>query len=183
MDLLFYDTETTGFGECRLVELAYALAPTNCGLIGDPEIITFRVKPIIPIEEGATKVHGISDEDVAGHPYFHERQEHAMLAEVFPACLAVAHNAPFDRGVMQREGIAVPHCIDTKIIARQLYPDAPDYRLQTLREHLGIELDVRAHSAGGDVAVLIALFKEMQKKLMKVWGENAEEALTRMARF
>ena len=183
MDLLFFDTETTGLGECRLVELAYAYSPAEAGLVGDPEVVSFRVKPIIPIEDETVRIHGITNEMVEHEQYFSERSDYPMLVEIFPQCLAVAHNLPFDRGVLSREGIGIGQGIDTRLIAKKIWPDCPDYRLQTLREYLKITVPGEAHTAEGDVLVLIELFRREQNELRRIWGDTPQEALTRMARY
>lgn len=183
MDLFFFDSETTGFGSCHIVEGAFAFTPHIAGTFRTPEIRTFRVKPPIPIDPDATRVHGISDEDVAALPAFATIPEYEMLREILPSCLLIAHNAPFDRAVLEREGLSVPNVIDTRRVAKAVFPDVPNHQLQTLRRHLGINLEAKAHSAAGDVAVLIGLFILAQSEIMRIHGDSAEEALSRMARY
>ena len=61
-NIIFLDTETTGFKEPRMIQLAYK---TNK--------YTFEslYNPTRPIDEGATGVHGITDEKVADAPVFY----------------------------------------------------------------------------------------------------------------
>lgn len=181
MDLVFLDTETTGFGECRLIELAYAHTVPLAGTFDVPEIRSFRVKPPIPIEEQASAVHGIYPEMLALEPSFQEHPEYADLQKILGESLVVMHSAPFDVGVLEREGISVPYWLDTKRAARVIYPKLERHKLQSLRKDLGLEVEGEAHTAGGDVAVMIALFRHMQKELRRIWGESPEEALQRLA--
>ena len=181
MDLVFLDTETTGFGQCRLIELGYAYTLPNAGTFEIPEIFSFRVKPPIPIEGQASAVHGIYDEMLALELPLQERPDFGNLKEIFESSLVIAHNGPFDRDVLAREGIFVQYLLDTKKAAKAVYPHAPSHRLQHLREHFGLEIEGAAHSAAGDVAVLIALFRQMQKDLGNLWGEDPEDALARLA--
>lgn len=164
MNLIFLDTETTGFGECRLVEFAYANQATD-----EQIILTFRVKPPILIEDQAITVHGIRNEDVAELWPFIEHPDYVGVKNWIEkdGSVVVAHNAPFDIAVLKREGINVHTFIDTKKIAMKLYKNAPNHKLQTLREYLHLESgltaeEAKAHSAGGDVSILKRLFYQMR---------------------
>src|SRR5262245_11712269 len=102
-----FDTETTGLhASDRLVELG--AVRFRGGLI-EGEFVAV-VNPGVPIPQGATAVHGIRDEDVAGRP---------RAAEVLPSFLSfiegaalVGHNAPFDVRVLAlellRAGLRLP---------------------------------------------------------------------------
>lgn len=57
------DTETTGLRNAQPIEIAITDIEGNA-------LLNCRCKPAIPIEPGATKIHGIRDEDVAGLPGF-----------------------------------------------------------------------------------------------------------------
>lgn len=172
MDIVLLDTETTGFKECRLVEIAWKKN-------AEP-IRSFRVKAPIPIEEGATAVHGIKDEDLAALPLFAEHPEYQELKLLLEHSCVIAHNASFDIAVMQREGIFIPDVIDTKKISRLVYPHAPDHKLQTLRQYLQLDISGDAHSAGGDVAVLAALFDSMSATMV-MNGTPEDSVLKEMA--
>lgn len=154
MNLIFLDTETTGFGNCRLIELAWMQE-------GEP-LRAMRVKPPIPIEAQAIAVHGITEAMLEGLPAFELRPEYPVLKELFEKNVVIAHNASFDIGVLAREGIVVDAFIDTRKIAQKLYKNAPNHKLQGLRDYLHLEVEGEAHSAAGDVAVLAALFAQMR---------------------
>lgn len=169
MDLVFLDTETTGFGECRLIEIA---------LSEEKGIRVLRCKPPIPIEEGATAVHGIKMEDLEGMPLFVDHPEYAAVKKRIAESIVVAHNAKFDIGVLEREGIAVPTFLDTQKISKHIYPDAPNHRLQGLRDYLHLD-GGDAHSAGGDVLTLEALFDQMRSD-MELKGTAPDDVLRQM---
>ena len=152
---IFLDTETTGIADCRLVELAWS-EPSG-------RILTVRAKPPIPIEEEAIAIHGITEEDVKGLPAFVDNMQYAKIKELIEGSVVIAHNAPFDIDVLAREGIVVRNFIDTLAVAKKLYPRFPRHNLQFLREHFQLEVAGDAHSAKGDVAVLIALYERMAK--------------------
>lgn len=66
--IVFFDLETTGINvsKDRIVEICVLKVMPD----GTETIKTWRVNPTIPIPEGASKVHGIYDKDVANEPTF-----------------------------------------------------------------------------------------------------------------
>lgn len=109
MSIILYDTETTGL-----------LKPEGTALNLQPHIIEFfgitiddqrkkvrkkfhtLVKPPIPISEKITKITGITNEMVADAPVFTEVYQN--LTRFFFGChTLVAHNAPFDIGMIANE--------------------------------------------------------------------------------
>lgn len=151
--LIFLDTETTGIDNCRMIELAY------CAEDGVPT--SLRVKPPIPIEFGAMAVNHITEKMVADLKPFAKHGSYKVIKKELEAGIIVAHNAPFDLGVLDREGIDITDYICTKEMAKAMYPRAEQHRLQYLRYWLGLEIEGEAHTAEGDIAVLEALFRRM----------------------
>lgn len=174
MDVIFLDTETTGFGNCRLVELAYRKRGYKVGHAA-------RVKPPIAIEEGAAQIHGITNEMCKDWPLFANLPQYQEIKETLERAVIVAHNAKFDIGVLEREGIICPMHIDTQKVAKMLYPHAPNHKLQGLRSYLQLDAEGDAHSAEGDVAVLAALFENMVAT-MEMRGTDPEDVLGAMMR-
>lgn len=153
---IFFDTETTGLKEPRLVELAYSID-------GRP-IQSFRCKPPKDIELDATVINGIRNKDVEMLQPFNEMACYQEIKELFENNTMVAHNAVFDVGVMANEGIFIQDFICTKNMARTVFPDAPSHRLQHLRYWLDLDVEGQPHSATGDVVVLMALYDAMAMK-------------------
>lgn len=91
------DTETTGLdpSEHGIVEIA--VVHVELGSEEDPRVaFRSRVRAPMPIDEGASQVHGITDEDLVDAPTWEE-----VIDEVVAACslrTVVAYNAPFDWG-------------------------------------------------------------------------------------
>lgn len=83
--LLIVDTETTGL-EGEVIEIAVVTVQGEL-LFGS------LVRPTLPIEECATKVHGLTDVDLAGAPEW--PQVRGQLTGVLHGLLAF--NAAFDR--------------------------------------------------------------------------------------
>jgi DNA polymerase III subunit epsilon len=101
---VFVDTETTGLEEHdEVIELA--LLPfdyeRDTGRIvavhSDLALCELR-QPSFPIPPESTGVHGVSDADVAGHVIDPDR----IRAIVEPAQLILAHNAAFDRPMVEK---------------------------------------------------------------------------------
>lgn len=98
------------------------------------------------------EIHGITAEQVADAPTF---------ADVWPGLLRLigdgplaCHNSRFDMGVLRAcldtNGITHPAvaCLCTLRLARQVLPQLPNHRLDTLAAHFDIPLD--HHNAASD---------------------------------
>lgn len=179
-DLIFLDTETTGKGpDDRLLQIGFCYAVANperlefktyssesgqfsreAGLIS-PAVYAFEFKPDVPITFEAMAVHNITPEMVETKHRFADTNFLPMMKEASNVAIMVAHNAPFDLSIMDREGVRFHKWIDTLRVARHLI-DSPNYQLQYLRYSLGlnklISQPIASHDAGGDVVVLVYLF-------------------------
>jgi DNA polymerase III epsilon subunit-like protein len=172
MDIYFLDTETTGFVDGRLLQLAFKKR-------GGSDIVCEFYNPPVPIEVEAMEVHGITEKMVADKPAFEESESFRVLPGLLAKGILVAHNAAFDVGVLEGEGIPVGEQICTMKVTRARY-DTPNHRLQYLRYLWGIELDEAfAHDAKGDVLVLEAIFERMLREAMEEYGESEEQAIAR----
>jgi DNA polymerase III epsilon subunit family exonuclease len=146
------DLETTGFSAVndRVVEMA-------CVLVRDRIIVdrwSTLVNPERRIPEHATRVHGITDEDVANAPSFELAQR--QLYRRCRGATVVAHNAAFDLAFLPALHRLPSLC--TVRLARRAFPDAPNYKNQTLRAYLELDRDpalaaFSAHRALGDAMV------------------------------
>ena len=112
-----------------------------------------------------TFVHGIRKEDVQDLDeflFFHDR-----LSEILDGAVIAAHNALFDLSVLNAVcdlyGLEHYHnpYVDTVTIARRVYPECYDHKLNTMADYLCIDLD--HHHAGSDsFACLMILLKAME---------------------
>lgn len=98
------------------------------------------------------ELHGISPDMVRFEKNFPVLWEE--ISPIMDSGVLVAHNAPFDLGVLsklfRRYGIsrsADPY-VCTVQLGRKCLPDAPNHKLNTLCEMLGIQLD--HHNAASD---------------------------------
>lgn len=154
--LTFFDAETTSLDEPRLIEGAIGML--------DGKVREFRAKNPVPIDMESESIHGISADSIAHLPFFKDRDDYEEIKLALENGIVVAHNAPFDVGVLANEGIRVTESIDTERVSRHLWPDLARHNLQYLRValHVSISQDERvAHSAAGDVRVLMAVFQKM----------------------
>ena len=156
-----FDCETTGTmpGRDEIVSLAVVRLDAN-----GVETARFArlVRPSFPIPAEATAVHGIGDEDVASAPPFAEIARE--LRELLAGAVFVAHNAPFDLGMLQHAfapaGIGYrPSGVSCTVDGlRLLGPLAEDHRLESLCERHGILLE-DVHEALSDVLATVALLR------------------------
>jgi DNA polymerase III epsilon subunit family exonuclease len=176
--LVAWDTETTGVSteKDHLVELA-ALAFDE-----DFEQRAFErlVRPPVPIPAEATKIHGITDENVAGAPESAEALTEFIefLSWVGTPRILIAHNAAFDvgitRGECRRRRLAFPTpeiVLDSCMLAKQLLPELRSHRLEFLASHFGVTFG-RLHRAAEDVRALKGVF-------LKLLGLAADRAATK----
>lgn len=163
--LIVLDTETTGMSPAeghRVIEIG-CLELNN---LRKGEGRRWYLDPEREIPEDATRVHGITNEMVAGCPKF------ADVAEEWLAFIAgdplVIHNAAFDVGFLNAE---LARCrlpllnnqrvIDTLTMARRKFPGA-SVSLDSLCKRLGVDNSQRTfHGALLDAHLLAEVYVEL----------------------
>ncbi len=169
--LIFLDTETTGNGpQDRLCQLAYKKEKDSL-----EHLFNEFFKPPLPISIESMSIHHITEEQVADKPLFVEYPLYPSLKIQLedPHTIVIAHNAPFDRGMLEQEDIRPTHWIDTLRLIR--HHDAtmqiPKHSLQYLRYYLKLELAtteaITAHDARSDILVLESLFHYLYREFQK----------------
>lgn len=165
--VIVVDTETTGLSVKnggRVIEIG-AVAVENGQITAE---LATLINSGGAISYGAFRVHGISEQMLAGKP---------TPQEVWPWFLEfagnsplVAHNAPFDRAFVHHElhllgmSLANPwHC--TVRLARRKLPRLFNHRLETVYKHLFGELpqDVQRHRALDDARMAARVWVELLK--------------------
>ncbi len=109
--VVFLDLETTGIDivKDRIVEIALL----KVKLDGTEEELILRVNPEMPISEEATRVHGITNEDVANEPTFKEVAK--QLAKFIEGCDMGGFNSNrFDIPLLAEEFMRADVDIDLK---------------------------------------------------------------------
>ncbi len=175
-NLVFLDTETTGIGpEDRLCQLAFKTAD---------ETYNELFKPSLRIPAEASAVTHITNKMVADKPAFQDSQDYTRIKTLLedPNSIMVCHNAPFDEGMLIREGINPSQYICTLKVIRYLDRDAKftQHKLQYLRYFLELEIEASAHDALGDVLVLEKFFDYVLEEMMKETGGEGDQAIAKM---
>jgi len=169
--LAIVDLETTGVdtATAQIVEVAVVHMGLHRGAV--PEVaVHSRVRPGIPIPEGAAAVHGITDEAVADAPTWRE---------IWPAVLhatqeriPVAYNAPYDQPVIsaeqERHGLIVPvhlrwgRWLDPLVLAHVADKYEKGKKLSQVAQRRGIQVD--AHGAAADTVATGMVFRQLLRE-------------------
>ncbi len=180
---ILLDTETTGAGEQdRIIQLGYLVLEG-----AKTEVHNDFCSSEVPINYSAMEVHGITPEMIEGKPKCTEVAAYKRLLELNkPENYLIIHNAPFDVGMLEKEGFQNRmQLIDTLRVAKHLLPNEEGHRLQYFRYKMGLYkleeaeakrlgVEVKAHDAIGDVLVLKLLLSELRKLVMQQYpGEDS----------
>ena len=170
MRQLLLDTETTGLDPRqghRIIEIA-AVEVVDRRLTGAH--LHFRVDPERDIDAGATEVHGMTREDLAGEPRFADiAQEFIDFAR---GAEWIIHNAPFDIAFFdaefERAGLPPSSSLyarltDTLALAREVFPGKRN-NLDALCERFGVSNAHRTmHGALLDAELLAHVYLAMTR--------------------
>ncbi len=178
-----FDTETTGLSvrEDAIIQIG-AVRVLN-GRIVDGEVLDTYVSPGRPIPPASTKIHKITDDHVAGAPdigvaghAFHQFARDAVL---------VAHNAPFDVGLLRRfqpeMGVEWNHpVLDTVLLSAVVFGTNEEHSLDALCLRLSVEIaEHERHTALGDARAtgeaLVRLLPLLQGKGIDTFGKLIDE--------
>ena len=131
------------------------------------------------------ETHGITPEIIENKPFLKETTGYKkLLEENNEENYLIIHNAPFDIGMLEKEGFENKmKLIDTLRCAKHLYPDSEAHRLQYFRYSLGIykkeqeeanklNIEIKAHDAIGDVLILKLFMSELVKKVKEKYPQN-----------
>lgn len=158
------DVEGNGHRPPDLVELA--AVPITAGAVG--EAASWLVKPPNPVKHHATRIHGLTNADLADRPPFQAVEAEVLAALDHPAI--VAHNAHVDLDVLRRtlRGWEPPEVFDTLKLARRLLPGRDTYRLAALVDAFdlaaGLPANLSPHRATYDAIVTARLFTHLARR-------------------
>lgn len=180
------DTETTGLDPDaghRLVEVA-ALELVNHVATGNH--LQLYVNPERDMPEDAFKIHGLSEEFLAGFPVFPEVA--GQLLEFLGDSRLVIHNANFDlkflNAELDRAGLAVlspERAVDTVALARRRFPGA-QVSLDALCRRFEIDNSTRTlHGALLDCELLAEVYLELRGGRQPGFNLAAEAEMARPA--
>lgn len=162
--LFIADTETTRFLENRIVSLAYIYCENGKRIAQD----YILVNPQAKIEEGASKVNGITYDKIKNCPTFDKVWE--SISAYMTNSVWVFHNSNYDElkviiPELKRYNIPVPshRVCCTLENAKLLIPkkEVKNYKLGTLCEYFGIDLGDRFHEADFDTEACARIFNRL----------------------
>jgi DNA polymerase III epsilon subunit-like protein/CBS domain-containing protein len=186
LPIIVLDLETTGLDvrRDRIVQVG-AVAMLGPRIL-DTSRLEQIIDPGIPISASATRIHGLSDADVAGAPRFAAYAE--TLRAVISGCAVVGHNIAFDVAVLRHEAARAgipwtdPPALDVALLAGALEPSLPDLGLENVTRLLGITIR-RRHRALGDALAAAEVFAALVPRLrdtdVRTLGEAQSFAASR----
>lgn len=166
--VIVVDVETTGLSAQRggrVIEVG-AVALEDGAIVAEFGTL---IDSGAAISYGAYRVHGISEDMLAGEPKPNEVWR--AFHEFAGAASLVAHNAPFDSAFVRHElariGLGLPnpwHC--TVRLARKKLPHLPNHRLDTVYCHLfgPIPHGTARHRALDDARLTARVWKELNNR-------------------
>ena len=181
--MIIFDLETTGLtpGEDRTVEIAYQKIMPSGEVIASVE----RLNPGRPIPEDATRVHGITDADVADAPKFSQRCYE--LWSIFEGSdvggfNVIGYDLPFLRAEFALMGKSFDYSnkrmLDGKVLYHKVAPRdlVASRNLSAAYKTYCGEQHETAHTAAGDVEVTVRVIEKLLEKHpeFRDWGYLAE---------
>jgi DNA polymerase III alpha subunit (gram-positive type) len=162
--------------------IADGVVEVACAIVrAGRQVETFRsfVNPGKRIPANASAIHHITDGDVQSAPPLEALQ--AQLMTMCAGAIVVAHNARFDLGFLPF--LAVRPVLCSMRLAMRVLPDAPNYKNQGLRHHLGLDDtilgDSTSHRALGDVHVRSRILAICLERYLAQGGADDVDSLVR----
>jgi DNA polymerase-3 subunit epsilon len=170
--IVAFDTETTGlnpFDGDRVIEFgAVEIRLDSKGFIQEVTPHQVLINPERPIPRAASRVSGITDDQVAGAPTFEKVAR--KIRSVLEGGILVAHNLSFDvnfiRSELDRIGMGWPPTlaeVDTLRLSQRLLPELRSHRLESVCNALGVDL-TNAHRAVHDAEACGRAFIELSNR-------------------
>ncbi|CAM2891746.1 DNA polymerase III, epsilon chain [Legionella steigerwaltii] len=184
MRQIVLDTETTGIGH----EQGHRVIEIGCVELFDRKLTGkhFHVylNPQRQVDEGAFRVHGISNEFLQDKPLFEEKAEEFW--QFIEGAELIIHNAPFDVGFLNSELKLIQwkkkledYCtiIDTLVLARDKYPGQRN-SLDALCKRFGIDhFNRELHGALLDAEILAYVYLAMTGGQTSLFAEVEETSI------
>lgn len=179
------DLETTGLDVTRERVVQVGAVAMVGGKILEKPRLDQLINPGIPIPPSATRIHGLTDGDVAGAPDFAAYAP--VLREFISGRVVIGHNIAFDLAILRHEAARVgiewhePPALDLVLLAGALEPSLPDLALETVARLLGVTIQGR-HTALGDCLATAEAYSRLLPRLREDDVRTLGEALTLSAR-
>ena len=182
-----FDTETTGLEPSNgdeIIQIGAARIVNNRLL--RRETFDQLVDPEMPLKPEGIPIHGITDAIVAGAPdmtgaltAFHHFAEDAVL---------VAHNAPFDMGMLRRAALETGvyfdnRVLDTILLSAMVWGQSAPHTLDALTARLGIAIPPEErHTAMGDTRATAEAYLRLSAALKAKGLDRFEDVLSEVRR-
>ena len=186
--LIAFDTETTSAdpSTTRVVQIAAIQRNLNSFPTEDKVILNELCDPECTIDRGASEVHGITAEMVKGLPNDISRAQYLAeyiwnLEQEGLRVVVCGHNSDgFDIPTLARlaGGEIVGERLDTLRLARRIYQKAPNHKLGSLHEGLGLGSAEGAHDALADIKMVLNLVDKFILDTGKTLEQLVEELKT-----
>lgn len=149
-----FDTETTGLSVQNDEIVQIGAVRILGGRIVKGEVIDTYVDPGRPIPPASTRIHGVTDAHVAGAPDIGKAGR--ALHDFARDAVLVAHNAPFDIGLLRKSRSATgadwTHpVLDTVLLSAVVFGTNEEHTLDALCNRLSVTIaEDKRHTALGD---------------------------------
>lgn len=158
-ELFVLDTETASL-EGGVCDIAIARLDADLNIIWQDESL---IDPERPISPSASGIHHITDKMVWDKPTLSEYmtlKDHPLQT---PNPILCGHNVQFDIRMLGEHTPLQHRRICTLKLARLLWPEAADHKLQTLRYTFDLDAGT-AHRAMGDVLACVNLLRLVRRE-------------------
>jgi DNA polymerase III epsilon subunit family exonuclease len=177
------DVETTGLDPARGDRIvSIACVRIRNGVVRPAEMLDVLVNPGRPLPPASTRIHGITEEMVAGAPPLE-----AVLPEILSFALGtvlVGHHVWFDLGFLRaamdrlalRPLTDTHPVLDTRLLSQIVHRSLARHDLETVCVRLGVAPRAR-HSALGDALATAEIFPRLVELLRRRGIETLGQAL------
>lgn len=154
------DLETTGFGNNdKIIEVGAVKVRDG----QETDSMQTFVNPGRPIPAPVRELTGITDKDVKDAPFFDRIK--ARLQQFIGNDPAIAHNAAFDRRMLEAHGVNTENTdwYDTMKLSRRIDQDQKEHNLEAITRRLGIDTP-GPHRADVDARITAKAFNALMDK-------------------
>ncbi len=175
------DLETTGLDVRRDRVVQVGAVCMRGARVEDAPRIDRLVNPGVAIGVESTRIHGITDEAVAGAGGFVDVA--GELLSLVETRVVLGHHIAFDLAVLRHEAArhgvpwVEPRSLDLATLCGSLEPGLPDLGLESLADWLGVKVSGR-HTAIGDCLTTADAFAVLYERLRDADIRTLGEALT-----